>query len=162
MCVCVCVCVCARACIMFIVLHWLCVLSMCAFVHTYYVYVCVCLSFYLLMYVHIFHRVRLYPEATQAASKLRAFLDLPCPLTTTAGVQREGRQLASQLKDLVAPKLSLCDLNYALYRCDTEERDDGQGGGVYDIPGYGRLVYCGLQGWLWVGCLIINWSRGFP
>ena len=88
----------------------------------------------------------LFPDATEAAARLRAFLDLPCPLKTTAAVQREGRDLANKLKKLIIPKLSLSDLNYALYRCDAEEKDDGQGGGVYDIPGYGRLVYCGLQG----------------
>ena len=43
-------------------------------------------------------------------------------------------------------KLDLLDLNYALYRCDKEEREDGNGGGAYEVPGAGRLVYCGLQG----------------
>lgn len=42
--------------------------------------------------------------------------------------------------------MDLLDLNYALYRCDQEERDEGQGGGAYEVPGAGRLVYCGLQG----------------
>ena len=45
-------------------------------------------------------------------------------------------------------ELDLIDLNFVLYRCDAEERDlsDGQDG-VYTIPGYGSLVYAGLQGW---------------
>jgi glycogen debranching enzyme len=45
-------------------------------------------------------------------------------------------------------ELDLADLNFVLYRCDAEERDlsDGQDG-VYNIPGYGSLVYAGLQGW---------------
>jgi glycogen debranching enzyme len=44
--------------------------------------------------------------------------------------------------------LNLIDLNFVMYRCDAEERDASDGKyGVYDIPGYGKLVYAGLQGW---------------
>ncbi|KAF2456675.1 hypothetical protein BDY21DRAFT_345776 [Lineolata rhizophorae] len=44
--------------------------------------------------------------------------------------------------------LGLIDLNYLLYRCDPEERDESKGkDGVYTIPGFGTLVYAGLQGW---------------
>lgn len=50
-----------------------------------------------------------------------------------------------ELKNIVG-KLSLLDLNAAIYRCDQEERDMGKGFGSYDIPGYGPLVYCGSQG----------------
>ncbi|KAL7270191.1 bifunctional 4-alpha-glucanotransferase/amylo-alpha-1,6-glucosidase [Rhizina undulata] len=43
---------------------------------------------------------------------------------------------------------TLAELNFILYRCDSEERDYSKGqDGVYDIPGYGQLVYAGLQGW---------------
>ncbi|KAJ3011190.1 hypothetical protein HKX48_006975 [Thoreauomyces humboldtii] len=41
--------------------------------------------------------------------------------------------------------LNTTDLNIALYRCGTEE-EDTIGDGAYDVPGYGKLVYCGLQG----------------
>ncbi|XP_047142337.1 glycogen debranching enzyme isoform X1 [Hydra vulgaris] len=41
--------------------------------------------------------------------------------------------------------LSLSDFNYVLYRCENEEKINGVGG-TYDIPGYGKLVYAGLQG----------------
>ncbi|KAJ2939605.1 hypothetical protein O0L34_g14322 [Tuta absoluta] len=41
--------------------------------------------------------------------------------------------------------LDLSDLNTILYRCDAEDRDAG-GGGVYDVPGHGPLVYAGIQG----------------
>ena len=45
--------------------------------------------------------------------------------------------------------LSLVDLNVILHRADGEERDatDGQFG-VYDIPGWEKMVYCGLEGWM--------------
>ena len=91
------------------------------------------------------YRVSLLPEAVQATAKLRAFLDLPCPAKGTTAAQREGRTLMGKLVHTV-PKLTLSSLNYVLYRCDAEERDDGKGGGVYNIPGYGNLVYCGIQG----------------
>jgi glycogen debranching enzyme len=44
--------------------------------------------------------------------------------------------------------LSFADLNFLLYRCDPEERQSSGGkDGVYEIPGHGKLVYAGLQGW---------------
>lgn len=43
---------------------------------------------------------------------------------------------------------SLVEMNFILYRSDPEERDfSGGRDGVYNIPGYGPLVYAGLQGW---------------
>ncbi|KAL8294627.1 hypothetical protein RB597_007754 [Gaeumannomyces tritici] len=45
-------------------------------------------------------------------------------------------------------ELDLVDLNAAMYRCESEERDwSGGSDGVYDIPGHGKLVYAGFQGW---------------
>jgi glycogen debranching enzyme len=45
-------------------------------------------------------------------------------------------------------ELNLVDLNFVLYRCEAEELDSSYGkDGVYDIPGHGKLVYAGLQGW---------------
>ena len=45
-------------------------------------------------------------------------------------------------------ELGLVDLNFLLYKCEPEERDASAGrDGVYDIPGHGKLVYAGLQGW---------------
>ncbi|KAM5362364.1 hypothetical protein ACJZ2D_012569 [Fusarium nematophilum] len=45
-------------------------------------------------------------------------------------------------------ELTLSDLNFLLYRCDAEELAESDGrDGVYDIPGHGKLVYAGLQGW---------------
>ena len=53
----------------------------------------------------------------------------------------KGGDLENSLADL-----SLNDLNRVLYRCDYEEKDDGKGFGVYDLPNFGPLLYCGLQG----------------
>lgn len=57
----------------------------------------------------------------------------------------ESGKKYDELKQVIS-KLNLLDLNRAIYRCDTEERDMGKGTGAYDIPGYGPLVYCGTQG----------------
>lgn len=51
----------------------------------------------------------------------------------------------TQLREIIS-RLKLEDLNHALYRCDQEERDDGNGFDVYNIPNYGSMVYAGLQG----------------
>ncbi|KAK6068686.1 glycogen debranching enzyme [Seiridium cupressi] len=55
--------------------------------------------------------------------------------------------VTSGAKEAMA-ELDAVDLNFLLYRCDAEERD-GSGGndGTYDIPGHGKIVYAGLQGW---------------
>lgn len=43
--------------------------------------------------------------------------------------------------------MDFSDLNKILYRCDQEEREETCGRfGVYNIPGYGSLIYAGLQG----------------
>lgn len=45
--------------------------------------------------------------------------------------------------------LTLIDLNAILYKADGEEADSTGGkNGQYDIPGYGSLVYAGIQGWI--------------
>ena len=44
--------------------------------------------------------------------------------------------------------LSVFELNYLLYRCDNEERDANGGSACYHVPGYGDLVYAGLQGFM--------------
>lgn len=46
----------------------------------------------------------------------------------------------------ITSKMNLLDLNRAIFRCDQEEKDMGCGQGVFDIPGYGPLVYAGFQG----------------
>jgi len=45
-------------------------------------------------------------------------------------------------------ELNHIDLNFVLYRCESEERSDSEGkDGTYDIPGHGNTIYAGLQGW---------------
>ncbi|CAN3356215.1 glycogen debranching enzyme [Diutina catenulata] len=45
-------------------------------------------------------------------------------------------------------KLDLFDLNNVLYKCESEERDASGGAeGCYNIPGWGSLVFAGLEGW---------------
>ena len=46
-------------------------------------------------------------------------------------------------------ELDLVDLNIILYRVDSEERDATMREfGAYEIPGLGKTVYCGLEGWM--------------
>lgn len=41
------------------------------------------------------------------------------------------------------------DLNILLFRAEEEELDaTGNEIGVYDVPGFGKLKYCGLEGWM--------------
>ncbi|XP_019697923.1 glycogen debranching enzyme [Harpegnathos saltator] len=52
----------------------------------------------------------------------------------------------SDLHDIIS-RMDFADMNKALYRCDQEERGETMNKfGVYDVPGYGPLVYAGLQG----------------
>ncbi|GAB0093565.1 Glycogen debranching enzyme [Sergentomyia squamirostris] len=57
----------------------------------------------------------------------------------------EKGDIYNNLKNIIS-KLNLIDLNRAVYRCDEEEKDMGCGSGCYDIPNFGRTVYCGSQG----------------
>lgn len=59
------------------------------------------------------------------------------------GSQTPGEAKVSELEEILNG-LSFCDLNCVLFRCDLEER--GEGGGVYHVPGFGDLLFCGLAG----------------
>ena len=83
-------------------------------------------------------RVSLVPSTCQAIQLIRSYLGRE----TTAA---EGVRWRKTTEDTIN-QLNLIDLNYALYRCDQEERDDGHGGGAYVVPGAGAFVYCGLEG----------------
>ncbi|KAK3815512.1 MAG: glycogen debranching enzyme [Benniella sp.] len=57
-------------------------------------------------------------------------------------------KLVKTIPDSVFGSLGWQELNIALYRCDGEEHDVTPGNGVYNIPNYGALVYCGLEGYI--------------
>ena len=67
-------------------------------------------------------------------------------------MNQESYKKIDELNAIIG-NLSLSDLNRVLYRADPEERDDGNGGGVYVLPETGALVYCGFQGM----CLSVLW-----
>ena len=72
-------------------------------------------------------RLKLTPKSQMAVARLRT-------------ISFNDDKLQQALK-----AITLSDLNVALYRCDREEVEDERPG-VYDIPGWGPLKYCGLQG----------------
>ncbi|KAK8402202.1 hypothetical protein O3P69_001357 [Scylla paramamosain] len=86
-------------------------------------------------------RLSLLPRAQSAVNKIRGTL-------SEFGYKSRISEVTTHnpvLTDIVNG-LSLVDLNRILYRCDDEEKDEGRGWGAYNIPNYGPLLYCGLQG----------------
>ncbi|KAI0207634.1 Glycogen debranching enzyme [Lamellibrachia satsuma] len=59
---------------------------------------------------------------------------------------RNLQEIMSTDLERITTSLSLNDLNRVLYHVGCEESDDGFGFGAYNVPGYGDLPYCGLQG----------------
>lgn len=53
-------------------------------------------------------------------------------------------QISTLIKSMLE-KINLNHCNEILYKSDKEERDNSDKG-VYVIPNFGPLVYCGLQG----------------
>lgn len=68
--------------------------------------------------------------------------------TSMAGTTNDLDELCRAGADEAFKALDLVDLNVVLHREDGEEKDATGGDGVYTIPNYGSLVYCGLQGWM--------------
>ena len=89
--------------------------------------------------------VSMVPEAVAAIQQLRGFTNKPLTAKDSKASHDQGKSLRKELVTAIG-SLSLVDLNYVLYRCDNEEQVDSPGNGVYNIPGYGPLTYCGLQG----------------
>jgi len=68
---------------------------------------------------------------------------------------KHEKMLTDELENLLEPTmmastlqgLTLSDLNYLLFSCESEELDRSKGQrGAYNLDGYGPLVYCGLLG----------------
>ncbi|XP_035027482.1 glycogen debranching enzyme isoform X3 [Hippoglossus stenolepis] len=90
-------------------------------------------------------RISLDPTAQKMVGLLRFYLSQFSPkyrkgsvadVNPPEGLQKSLAQLMS--------KVTLADLNFLLFRCDSEEQEDG--GGCYNIPGWETLKYGGLQG----------------
>lgn len=85
-----------------------------------------------------YFRVSLYANTRPHIEKLEEL---------TESILNETGSTYDELKTIIS-KLDLLDLNRALYRCDQEERDMGNGNGTFDIPNFGPLVYSGTQGFV--------------
>jgi len=65
--------------------------------------------------------------------------------TKTFSARNVTEVLQGELEQ-VAETMTLNDFNRLLFRCDSEERDDGKGFGAFVLDNYGPLKYCGLMG----------------
>uniref|UniRef100_A0A8C4WV81 Glycogen debranching enzyme n=1 Tax=Eptatretus burgeri TaxID=7764 RepID=A0A8C4WV81_EPTBU len=90
-------------------------------------------------------RVSLDSKSSQVVGQLRHCLTQFSPHfargSCSKGVDPHLMNFAS-----LATKLSLPDLHHLLFRCHSEEQEDG--GGCYNIPSFGSLPYAGLQGFM--------------
>ncbi|TDL23784.1 glycoside hydrolase family 13 protein [Rickenella mellea] len=69
--------------------------------------------------------------------------------TQMEGIDADLDTLCASGAEKAFGNLDLVDLNAILYRAEGEERDATGGEiGAYDVPGMGKLVYCGLEGWM--------------
>eukprot|EP00794_Sanderia_malayensis_P008072 gene8072-8936_t len=90
-------------------------------------------------------KVSLKSKTTRAIqnlrSALRMFPEQGYPF------EDDGAHEISPVQPII-DRLTLAGLNRILYRCSSEELDDGHRLDVYHIPNYGSLTYCGLQGFV--------------
>ena len=89
--------------------------------------------------------VRPTQESVNAANSLRGLAAFQ-QLNRVARTQYVEGMNARNTFDSEVSKLSLLDFNMLLYHSEGEEME--LGGGLYDIPGYGKTVYAGLQGFV--------------
>lgn len=69
--------------------------------------------------------------------------------THVSGVTADMDSFCSDGVETAFSGLDLVDLNTVIYRAEGEELDATAGEvGAYDVPGIGKLVYCGLEGWM--------------
>ncbi|KAE8610801.1 hypothetical protein XENTR_v10012247 [Xenopus tropicalis] len=93
----------------------------------------------------IIFRVSLDPKAQESVGILRSHLIQFTPHFTSGSLpDDQAHPILKVPFASIAAKLSLADLNQVLYRCDSEEQEDG--GGCYNIPNWTPLKYAGLQG----------------
>ncbi|XP_072219597.1 glycogen debranching enzyme isoform X2 [Leuresthes tenuis] len=90
-------------------------------------------------------RVSLDPKAQKVVGALRFYLSQFSPKYRRGSVPDENPPEALQkpLAQLMS-KLTLADMNALLFRCESEEQEDG--GGCFSVPGWESLKYAGLQG----------------
>ncbi|KAK2843994.1 hypothetical protein Q5P01_010653 [Channa striata] len=90
-------------------------------------------------------RVSLDPKAQKLVGVLRYYLSQFSPKYRRGSTVDENppEVLQKPLAQLMS-KLTLADLNVLLFRCESEEKEDG--GGCYNIPGWESFKYAGLQG----------------
>uniref|UniRef100_A0A8I3WQ05 Glycogen debranching enzyme n=1 Tax=Callithrix jacchus TaxID=9483 RepID=A0A8I3WQ05_CALJA len=93
----------------------------------------------------IIFRVSLDPHAQVAVGILRNHLTQFSPHFKSGSLAVDNSDPILKIPFAsIASKLTLAELNQILYRCESEEQEDG--GGCYDIPNWSALKYAGLQG----------------
>ncbi|ELV10507.1 Glycogen debranching enzyme [Tupaia chinensis] len=93
----------------------------------------------------IVFRVSLDPHAQVAVGILRNHLTQFSPHFKAGSLAVDNSDPILKIPFAsIASKLTLAELNQILYRCESEEQEDG--GGCYDIPNWSSLKYAGLQG----------------
>ncbi|KAH8116274.1 glycoside hydrolase family 13 protein [Phellopilus nigrolimitatus] len=69
--------------------------------------------------------------------------------TQLQGIEADLDTFCASGADEAFGDLDFVDLNAVLHRAEGEELDATAGAiGAYDIPGMGKLTYCGLEGWM--------------